>query len=114
MSPTSDVVVIGAGIAGLVAAYNISRTGKSVQVLEARDRIGGRAWTDESLGFPVELGCMAIHGYVEGNPVRKYARDLGLVSVAITIFLSFMSSGVGYKITSQCPWNIVNCRWTCR
>ncbi|THV06032.1 FAD/NAD(P)-binding domain-containing protein [Dendrothele bispora CBS 962.96] len=77
-SPLPDVLVIGAGISGLIATYNISKADKSVQVLEARDRIGGRAWTDGSLGFPVELGCMAIHGYVEGNPVRKYAGELGL------------------------------------
>ncbi|KAF5374843.1 hypothetical protein D9758_000469 [Tetrapyrgos nigripes] len=79
MSTTStDVIVVGAGIAGLIAAYNLTRAGKSVHVIEARNRIGGRAWSDDSLGFPVELGCMAIHGYVEGNPVRQYSSALGL------------------------------------
>jgi len=76
---SSDVLVIGGGISGLIAAYNLSKAGKSVKVVEARDRVGGRAWTDTSLGFPVELGCMAIHGYIEGNPVKRYASELGLV-----------------------------------
>ncbi|KAK7468689.1 hypothetical protein VKT23_003192 [Stygiomarasmius scandens] len=75
---STDVLVIGAGISGLIAAYNLSKAGKSVQVVEARDRVGGRAWTDTSLGFPVELGCMAIHGYIEGNPVKRYASELWL------------------------------------
>ncbi|KAJ3853059.1 hypothetical protein EV368DRAFT_39695 [Lentinula lateritia] len=78
MSAPSDVLIIGAGLAGLSAAYNLSKAGKNVQVVEARDRIGGRAWTDYSFGFPVELGCMAIHGYNQGNPVLGYAKTLGL------------------------------------
>src|ERR1700712_4502840 len=40
-----SVVVLGAGIAGLVSAYELKRAGYHVTVLEARDRIGGRAWT---------------------------------------------------------------------
>ncbi|KAJ3800513.1 hypothetical protein GGU11DRAFT_772804 [Lentinula aff. detonsa] len=78
MSGRSDVVIIGAGISGLSAAYNLSKAGKTVQVIEARNRIGGRAWTDDSFGFPVELGCMAIHGYNEGNPALGYAKAFGL------------------------------------
>jgi monoamine oxidase len=40
-----SVVILGAGIAGLVSAYELSRAGYKVTVLEARDRIGGRVWT---------------------------------------------------------------------
>src|SRR6478609_4504389 len=40
-----SVIILGAGIAGLVSAYELQRAGYRVTVLEARDRVGGRAWT---------------------------------------------------------------------
>ena len=59
-----DVIVIGAGAAGLVAAAELVGTGLSVIVLEARDRIGGRIFTlnDVEQQFPIELGAEFIHG----------------------------------------------------
>jgi len=59
-----DVVVIGAGAAGLAAAATLSKAGRSVTILEARDRIGGRIFTREDPGFPIpiELGAEFIHG----------------------------------------------------
>lgn len=59
-----DVLVIGAGAAGLAAAAELERAGKSVLVLEARDRIGGRCWSlsEPGLPVPVELGAEFIHG----------------------------------------------------
>lgn len=60
---SSDVIVIGAGMAGLGAARKIADAGRSVIALEARDRIGGRLWTDRtSMGAPVELGAELVHG----------------------------------------------------
>ncbi len=53
-----DVIVIGAGFAGLAAAARARERGARVLVLEARPRIGGRAWTHRDfVGFPVEMGC---------------------------------------------------------
>ncbi|MFE0267582.1 flavin monoamine oxidase family protein [Nocardiopsis alba] len=58
-----DVVVIGAGVAGLSAARNLSDHGLSVVVVEARDRIGGQLYTDRGFtSVPVELGAGLIHG----------------------------------------------------
>jgi monoamine oxidase len=58
-----DVVVIGAGVAGLSAARDLVDAGMNVTVLEARDRIGGRMWTQTgTLSAPVELGAQFIHG----------------------------------------------------
>ena len=61
---SADVIVIGAGAAGLAAAAALGRAGRSVLVLEARDRIGGRIWTrlEPALAAPVELGAEFIHG----------------------------------------------------
>jgi monoamine oxidase len=59
----TDVIVIGAGAAGIAAARELVTSGRSVIVLEARDRVGGRAFTDESfVSHPVELGAEFIHG----------------------------------------------------
>lgn len=53
---TRDVVIVGAGVAGLTAANELTKAGASVAVLEARDRIGGRLWTDVIDGAMLELG----------------------------------------------------------
>lgn len=59
-----DAIVIGAGAAGLGAARKLADGGKKVLVLEARDRIGGRMWTDrKTLSIPHERGCELIHGH---------------------------------------------------
>lgn len=51
-----DVVVVGAGPAGLTAARELKRAGLSVAVLEARERVGGRTWTDVVDGAMLEIG----------------------------------------------------------
>lgn len=61
----SDVLIIGAGGAGLAAAAELADSGRKVLVLEARDRIGGRMWTQHVAGLavPIEYGAEFIHGY---------------------------------------------------
>ena len=60
----SDIIIIGAGISGLAAALDLTRAGLTVDILEARDRIGGRIFTqkDPTLNHPIELGAEFVHG----------------------------------------------------
>jgi monoamine oxidase len=79
-SHEADVLVLGAGIAGLAAARTLVKEGLSVIILEARDRIGGRMWTDHSLGLPLDLGASWIHG-VKKNPISELAKQFGVKTV---------------------------------
>lgn len=71
-----EVLVIGAGAAGLVAARELASMGIAALVLEARERIGGRAFTDTSLGVPWDRGCSWLHAS-NVNPWLDYARRNG-------------------------------------
>lgn len=60
--PDADVIVIGAGVAGLAAARDIAEAGRRVIVVEARNRVGGRIFTVKSGARAVELGAEFVHG----------------------------------------------------
>jgi monoamine oxidase len=72
-----DIAVIGAGAAGLAAGLSLRASGRSFVVLEARDRIGGRTFTDtKSLGLPFDCGAHWLHAAAQ-NPFTKIADRLG-------------------------------------
>ena len=72
-----DVVVIGAGTTGIAAALTARAAGLDVVVLEAMDRIGGRAFTDTAtFGSPFDVGCAWLHK-ADDNPYTDYARAEG-------------------------------------
>lgn len=77
-----DVVVVGAGVAGLAAARTLADAGRSVVVLEAAARIGGRTRTDRSLGVPFDLGASWIHG-TDANPIAALAAAAGAPAVEL-------------------------------
>ncbi|WP_237212793.1 flavin monoamine oxidase family protein, partial [Falsiroseomonas oryziterrae] len=72
-----DILVIGAGAAGIAAARAVLDAGRSVRVLEARGRIGGRALTDHSLGVPFDLGATWLHA-ADSNPLVPLAGEVGI------------------------------------
>jgi len=71
------VLVIGAGIAGLTVANALAHAAVDCVVLEARNRIGGRLYTGDLGGSPVDFGGSWIH-HPEGNPIRRFAQLDGI------------------------------------
>lgn len=63
-----DVAVVGAGAAGIAAARRLVDAGYAVIVVEASDRLGGRAWTMNLAGMPLDMGCEWLHS-AERNPL---------------------------------------------
>src|SRR6201987_543348 len=79
---THDVIVVGAGMAGLTAARTLAEAGLKVLVVEAQDRIGGRIWTRHVGDEAIELGAEFIHGrppelwaLIDEAGLETYERD---------------------------------------
>jgi len=71
------VLVVGAGMAGLAAAKQLALAGHEVVVLEARERLGGRIWTNRKWAdAPMDLGASWIH-MMDGNPLTALAKQAG-------------------------------------
>ena len=71
-----DVAVVGLGAAGLAALSSLHRAGVRAIGVEARPRIGGRAWTAVHDGYPLDLGCGWLHS-ADRNPLVEVAQGLG-------------------------------------
>ena len=79
-----DTIVIGAGVAGLTAARLLTRAGRRVVVLEARDRVGGRITTERRDGVATDLGASWIHGIAD-SPVAAAAAAFGMPTMEFTV-----------------------------
>ena len=75
----ADILIVGAGAAGLAAARECQRLGKSFILVEARDRTGGRVFTDTTLGESFDAGARYIH-WAERNPWADVAREIGVAT----------------------------------
>lgn len=71
-----DVVIIGGGAAGIAAARRLHDAAIDCLLVEARSRLGGRAWTEIRAGFPVDHGCGWLHS-ADRNPWTKIAEAQG-------------------------------------
>src|SRR5271170_2624469 len=131
----ADVCVVGAGLAGLTAARRLSQAGRSVVVLEARQRVGGRVWTKTSRnGVPVDMGACFVgpqhdrmHALAEemgvatfktfvdgdnvlatGRKVRRYRGDIPRVSpVALLSAAQAIArmNAMARKVPVDAPWD---------
>ncbi len=99
---TKTIVVIGAGVAGLAAAQALKAAGATVVVLESRDRIGGRVWTDTSWGAPIELGAAWVHG-VKRNPVPALVRSGGSTLVPTNYDDQVVHTTAGVRLKGLAP-----------
>ncbi len=84
MAEAFDTIVIGAGIAGLTTARLLTDAGHRTVVVEARDRIGGRVWTDRSGGWVTDRGASWVHGITD-SPVAAAASAFGMRTVEFTV-----------------------------
>jgi monoamine oxidase len=71
-----EVIVVGAGISGLTTAHRLSRAGVDVEVLEGRNRVGGRAWRLPVGNTFFDAGCEALDH--EHGTLRRLAEDVGV------------------------------------
>jgi monoamine oxidase len=138
MAESADVLVVGAGIAGLVAARDLSAAGRSVIVLEARNRVGGRIvneqigdgkivemggqWAgptqDKILGLATELGIGTFPTYDTGRKVLHFNGKRGTYSGTIPRISPLVLADIGQaqarlealarRIPTETPWTAAN------
>ena len=81
-----DVIVIGAGSSGIAAARTCQEETKgkcSILVLEARQRVGGRSFTDDIGKSKIDLGGSWVHGWTTNNPIAQLAHKLAIVPFTV-------------------------------
>jgi monoamine oxidase len=92
-STTADVIVVGAGFAGISAARELVRLGLRPTVLEARDRIGGRTWVAPRMGTEVELGGTWVHPFQPHVWAEIRRLGLGVVTSPHPVEGRFLAGG---------------------
>jgi phytoene dehydrogenase-like protein len=79
IKPTNiyEVIIIGAGAAGIGAAVTLARKGISFALIEARDRMGGRILSTKIDGVEQDMGACWVHSYSKKNPICKEVNKIG-------------------------------------
>jgi monoamine oxidase len=140
MSADADVVIVGAGLAGLTAARELLRAGRSVTVLEARDRVGGRVVSqpigdgqsaelggefagptqDRILALAAELGVATFPTYDTGQKVLHFGGKRGTYAGTIPRISPLVLADVGQaqarleylarRVPADAPWTAARAR----
>lgn len=106
-SPNMDgfeVIVIGAGAAGLAAAARLAAEGIALTVLEARNRIGGRAYTRADAAYPLDLGCGWLHS-ADRNPWTLLAEKAGFAIDKTAPVWVTQSMNLGFSSEDQAAFH---------
>ena len=100
---SKKVVVIGAGFAGLVAARELQMAGVDYVILEAKDRVGGRAWTEDRMGRPLELGATWVHWFQAHTwtEVMRYGQRLEIEASPVGNDAHWVTEGKVVRGTEQ-------------
>jgi monoamine oxidase len=100
VSAEVDLLIVGAGAAGIAAARTALAFGATCLVLEARDRVGGRVHTDASLGPHFDAGAAYIH-FCERNPWVREARRVGIETRPWRGFMHFEPYINGVRVPEE-------------
>lgn len=107
---STDILVVGAGAAGLAAGERLAQAGADFVLLEAADRVGGRAFSDTSVfGVPFDHGCHWMHS-ASKNPFRPIADALGhryLVRTSRRAAHLYLKDQLADEATREAAWDAV-------
>jgi monoamine oxidase len=105
-----EIVVVGAGAAGIGAAMRLAAERVSFAVLEARGRVGGRAYTVADAPFPLDLGCGWLHS-ADRNPWTRIAANAGYTIDRTLPAWSTQSFDLGFSAESQAAFALASRRF---
>jgi monoamine oxidase len=109
-----DVIIVGAGLAGMGAGQNLRLLGMRAVVLEARDRIGGRCFCDNSFPAPFDFGGQFFQQVVPNvsggtnNPLYDMYIEQGGPDVPCVLIPTFYENGVRLRDADQAPFQDMN------
>jgi monoamine oxidase len=105
MTREAEVVIVGGGAAGIAAGRRLREAGVDCLLLEARTRLGGRAYTVRAgSDFPIDLGCGWLHS-ADRNPWTKIAQALGLTIDRTTPPWERPAMPIGFPLTEQASFD---------
>jgi monoamine oxidase len=113
MSADVDVAIVGGGAAGIGAARRLAASGLSTLLLEATSRLGGRGWTQDISGIPLDLGCGWLHS-ADRNAWAGIAAAAGITIDRRDPAWGFQYGDLGFTPAEQAAANHAFAAWVQR